>query len=54
MFTIEDQIDAKCAWKILKEIETLQHLLLQRYHYEFIEMLKWEEIDIECNENLPF
>jgi hypothetical protein len=54
MRTIEDCIDAECAWNLLKEIERLQHLLLQRYHDEFIEIKQKEECNFQSGEDLPF
>lgn len=53
MFNNEDFIDAECAWEILNEIEKLQNLLLQRYHYELMEINQKME-HAENSENLPF
>jgi len=54
MRTIEDLCEISVAWNLLKEIENLQHCLLQRYHEEFLEMKKKEELYRSFEDNLPF
>ena len=54
MRTIEDLCEINIAWNLLKEIENLQHSLLQRYHEEFLKMEKKEELFRSFEDNLPF
>jgi hypothetical protein len=54
MLTIEEKIDAECAWKLLKELECLQNFLFNRYHEEFTELKQKEKKQQWYNENLPF
>lgn len=54
MRTIEDQCEISVVWNIFKEIENLQHRLLQRYHEEFLEMKQKEDHYRNFEDNLPF
>ena len=54
MRTVEDLCEISVAWNLLKNIENLQNCLLQRYHDEFLEIKKKEELFRDLEENLPF
>ena len=54
MRTIEDLCEINIAWNLLKEIENLQHSLLQRYHDDFLEIKQKEEHFRSLEDNLPF
>jgi hypothetical protein len=54
MVTEIDLIEADWAWQIYKQIEALQQLLAQKYHYEFLEMKHKEDLATELDESLPF
>ena len=49
-----EKIEIEWAWKIFKQTETLQKILIQRYHCEFIEQKKKEELLDQMEEYLPF
>jgi len=54
MRTIEELCETRVAWNILKEIEYLQHCLLQKYHDEFLKMEQKENLYRHIEDNLPF